>query len=234
MKKAFGLMLILATVTLAGAQTKKGTWLLGTYLGSGYVESNTGESKYAASSNTYKSSGSSFGIGIDPTFGYFIADNFAIGVSLDLSYYSDSGDSSQTSSTVTSTSKSSELYAFLGPFFRFYFGGAKAKGRPYFEASAGVSLYPSYSGEYSSSSGDSYTVSYTKYSGVKVAAVLGYEYYLNPSVGLQYYVGYSYSSFASTYAYDYKVGTDYSSESKSSYGSFNFGVGLQIHLGPKN
>jgi hypothetical protein len=231
---AMVMLMVLIAAATAGAQTKKGTWTFGADVGSGYIESTSSEYSNSSSSNISKSKGSSFGIGVYPMFGYFIADNIAIGASLSFSFSSGSSDSSETASTATSTYKSSSTYVFLGPFFRFYFGGAGSKGLPYLQVGAGVSLYPSYSGDASYSSGSAYHFSYKKYTGVQAEVELGYEHFLNPSIGIKYYVGYSYNHYDYSYFYDYVTGTDYTYNSKSSYGSINFGVGLQIYLGPKN
>jgi hypothetical protein len=62
---------------------------------------------------------------------------------------------------------------------------------------------------------------------------LGYEHYLNPTIGLQYYVGYSFDAYSYDTKYDYVTGTDPDYTYKSYYHGFSFGVGLQIHLSPE-
>jgi len=235
-KKILAVILVLACVSLAAAQTRKGTLLLGTSIGSGYAETSDGEGTYSTTSTIYKSSGNSFNIGLSPRIGYFVADNVAFGAEIDLSYSHSTTTYSESSSTSTDTSKYNSLYAYIGPFLQVYLGSPGGSGQPYVKVMAGLGMYPSYSGEYSSTAGASYSYTYTydKYESYAASVEIGYEYFPNPSIGLIFYAGYSYSHYEYTYAYDYSVGTDYSATNKYNYGSFNFGVGAQIHLGPKS
>ena len=106
----------------------------------------------------------------------------------------------------------------------------------------------------SNSSGTKYTYKYKKYSSWNAGAQIGYEHFLNSAIGLQYYLGYSFSHYQTISEYDYPTGTDYTYDSqlaaqrpsaasharilgrgiclrgKSNSNGISFGVGLQIHL----
>jgi hypothetical protein len=128
------------------------------------------------------------------------------------------------------------LFSFsVGPFGRFYFGGIDGKGAPYVLINAGISFYPSYSGSYKPSTGSAYDYSYKKYTSWNAGIQLGYEHFINSTIGIQYYVGYTYRYYKTTSETDYTsgTGTDYTSDYLSKRNGISFGVGLQIHLGKK-
>ena len=147
-----------------------------------------------------------------------------------MSYSSGSYDSSNTAYTSTSESSYHQLYVSVGPFARFYFGNSNGKGMPFVYINTGTSFYPDHSSTYSNSSGTKYTYKYKKYSSWNAGAQIGYEPFLNSAIGLQYYLGYSFSHYQTTSEYDYPTGTDYTYDSKSNSNGISFGVILQIHL----
>lgn len=226
-----GLVVILAVSSLAFSQNKKGNWLFGTYIGGVSLGFGNSESNYPPSTALYKYKSSSFDIGVGPDIGYYLTDTLVLGAFLDLYFYSATSDSSYTGSTATGTDKYSYVGTNIGPFVRLYFGDNNGKGMPYVQFNAGIALYPLYSGTYTPSSGSAYTYKYDSYSSWNVGLQIGYEHYLNPFIGLQYYVGYSFSHYKYTTAYDYATGTDYTYTSSNGSHGIDFGVGLQIHLG---
>ena len=230
MKKFFFICLMLATACLAFPQNKKGNLLIGTYLGSGGLSFGNYESSSSSSTNISKQDSNSFSIGVGPSIGYFLTDNLVVGTSCSLSYYSGSSDNSNTAYTSTSESSYHQLYFSVGPFVRYYFGNSGGKGMPFIYIYAGTSFYPDYTSTYSTNTGYSYTYKYKKYSPWNAGAQIGYEHFLNSAIGLQYYVGYSFSHYQQTSEYDYKTDTDYTYDSKSNNHGISFGVSLQIHL----
>jgi len=230
MKKFFFICLILATACLAFPQNKKGNLLIGTYLGSGGLSFYNSENGSSSSTNISKSDSSGFSIGVGPSIGYFFTDNLVVGTSCSLYYSTSSYDSSNTAYTSTSESSYDSLSFSVGPFVRYYIGKNNGKGMPYVQVYAGTSFYPNYKGTYSSSSGYEYTYTYKKYSTWNAGVQIGYEHFVNSTIGLQYYVGYSFNYYNSTTEYDYAAGTKSSYDSKSNNHGISFGVGLQIHL----
>jgi hypothetical protein len=153
-----------------------------------------------------------------------------IGTYFDLDFYSSKHNSSSTSSSDTAVTKSNSLYFSLGPFARFYLGQDNGKGRLFVHVSVGFSLYPVYSYTSTPSSGTGSTEKYDKYFPWNAGLKIGYEHYLNPVIGLEFYVGYTYYHSDSSYTYDYATGPHTTYTYKSNEHDFVFGAGLQIHL----
>lgn len=233
-KTAMGLCLLLALSGLALPQNKKGTWFLGTSFGSAGYSLSKSESGDASSPHVTKSDGGSYSLSVYPTIGYYLQDDLVLGAYLTLGYYGANTDYSNNYNSSTSSSNYKELSIAIGPFIRYYFGKDGAKGRPYLHAYVQTNLYPVYSGESTSNPGTDYTYEYPNYKSLSAGLQIGYEHYLNPTVGLQYFVGYSFSSYSYDTKYDYPTGIDPVYTYKATSHGFTFGVGLQIHLGPKN
>ena len=231
-KTVIGLCLLLVLTGLALPQNKMGTWFLGTSIGSAGYSFSHSESGSDSNTNLSIYDSNSYNFSIYPSIGYYLQDGFVLGAYLSLGYYGAKSDSSYNYNTSTSISKYKQLYISVGPFVRFYLGQEGGKGRPYVHASVQTSLSPLYSGDYIPSSGTGYTYKYTNYNTISAGLQIGYEHYLNPTLGLQYYVGYSFSSSSYKYQYDYPTGTDPVYNNKSYSHGVSFGVGLQIHLSP--
>jgi hypothetical protein len=226
-----GLVIVLAMSGPAFSQNKKGNLFLGSYIGGTGLSFSTTDYSTAGSPgiSTYKGSG--FNIGVGPMIGYYFTDTIVGGASLDLYFTSSKSDSSISTSTATATDKASYIGTDIGPFLRIYFGDNNGKGMPFVQFDAGIFFYPLYTETYTPSSGSAYTYKLDSYSSWNVGVKLGYEHYINPFIGIEYYVGYEYSHSKQTYTYDYVTGTDYTYSSNGSNNGINFGVGLQIHLG---
>lgn len=230
MKKALIPVLVLALAVSAFPQNKKGNLLIGTYLGSTGLSFGSSESGSSGSTNRSKSESSSFSLGIGPSIGYFLTDTLVVGSSLSISYGSSGSEGSYTESEATSESSSSSIYMSIGPFVRYYFGDVNPRKMPYVHAYLGTSLYPVYSGHYENSGGTEYDYSYTRYSSFNGGIQVGMERFLNSAIGLQYYIGYSFSHSSYEYDYDYEDGSDYSYDYKSTSHGLSVGIGIQIHL----
>jgi outer membrane protein W len=233
MKKFVVLALVLATACFAFSQTKKGDWLVGTYLGSTGLSFSSSESGSSTSSEISKSDYHSFSISVGPTIGYFVADNLAVGTYFSLGLSSSHYKNSYTDSSFTSESDYSSVYFSLGPFGRYYFGDNGGKGRPFVHVNVGINLYPKYSGTYTPISGTGYNYKYKTYSSWNAGLQVGYEHFLNSHIGLQYYIGYSFSYSKYSYEYVYTSGSNYVYNYKYNSHGITLGVGLQIHLTKK-
>ena len=229
MKKIL-LMVIAFTLTSAlFAQNKKGNWLVGVGIGGGGASFSKSESSNTTNANINKSDSHGFNIYIDPSAGYYVSDNIVIGTYLGLSFSSYKTDNTNTTSTFTSKGKSHYVNLSLYPYARFYFGG-KTNGSPFAEVDAGTTFYPSYKGTYSPSTGTGYEYSYDKYNSWNAGLKIGYEHFINQLIGIEYYIGYSYSWYRYSQFYDYTTGTDYTYTYKNHSNNINFGAGLEIHL----
>ena len=230
MKKTGICALALFTAFTIQAQNKKGNFLVGTSIGGAGISFGSSESNTAGSTTISKSDNSSFNISVYPTVGLYVSDNVVIGTYFSLGFYHSKNDNSNNISTATSTNKSSYGSFGLGPFARFYFGDNKGKGMPWTEVNTGISFYPGYKGEYTPSTGTGYKYEYKKYHPWNAGVKVGYEHFINPTIGIQYYVGYSYSQYKYDTFYDYPSIPDVTYEYKSNSSNINFGVGLQVHL----
>lgn len=233
MKKVMiGALALVAAFTVQ-AQNKKGNLMIGTYVGSGSYSSSNYKSTYSyAPATEYKSEYKSFSIGVGPEIGWYITDRLVLGTSLGLSYYHQTSKSSNTTTTNTSSSKSNSFSFSAGPSARLYFGEKNDKGAPFVWLGANISFYPSDNTSYKN---DPLTYDYTyktkNYVSWGFGPRVGYEHFFNQHVGLQYYIGYTYSHYSTTYTYDYTVGgTDFSYKTKYNAGGINFGAGLNFHL----
>ena len=115
MKKCFLILLAVCAIQSSYSQTEKGKMFIGGQLN---LSSNLNSSLDILS----KSDNNSFGINISPNFGYFIADNFAIGANINLGTSSSTQNKEYTSATLPSkyTFKSTSISLGLGGFARYY------------------------------------------------------------------------------------------------------------------
>ncbi|MBN1938748.1 MAG: outer membrane beta-barrel protein [Candidatus Aminicenantes bacterium] len=230
MKRILIPVLILAVAVSAFPQNKKGNLLIGTSIGSAGLSFGSSESGSSSSTNRSESESSGYSFGIGPTIGYFFTDKFVAGAYLGVGFNSNRSSNTQTESDYESKSNSHSVYLSLGPFVRYYLGAPNAKRMPYIHAYISTSLYPSYGGHYETNSGYEYDYGYESYSYWGGGVQLGYEHFVNSAIGLQYYVGYSFSRYSYEYKYEYPDRDDQLSEYKSTSNGLTVGVGIQIHL----
>ncbi|MGQ0738200.1 MAG: hypothetical protein ACT4OJ_03995 [Bacteroidota bacterium] len=230
MKKVLICAAALTAMMALHAQNKKGNWLVGAGIGSTGISFGESESGTVGGASVNKSKSNSFSIGVYPTLGYYVSDDIVVGSYVTLGYSTSNSDNSNTSSSATSESKSHYAYFGLSPFARFYFGGNNSKGMPFAQLNAGITFYPGYKGEYKPSTGTGYTYEYKKYHPLNFGAQFGYEHFINSVIGLQYYIGYSYSKSKYDTFYDYPSSPDFTYFYEGSNHNINFGAGLQIHL----
>lgn len=232
-KTAIGLCLLLVLTGFALPQNKKGNWFLGTSVGSAGFSFSHSENGSSYDDDSSISDSKYYSFSIYPTVGYYLQDNLVLGAYFTLGLYGGKSDYSYTDSPSTSVGKYKSLSVSVGPFVRYYLGQEGGKGRPYVHAYVQANVYPFYSGESIPSSGTGYTYKYAKYRIIYAGLQIGYEHYLNPTIGLQYYVGYTFNSYSYDTEYDYPTGIDPFYTYKYYSHAVNFGVGLQIHLSPE-
>lgn len=227
-------VLALASVGAMQAQNKKGNLLIGTYIGSSGISFGNSKSSYSLNSNISKSDYNSFSIGVGPTIGKYVSDNWVLGTYLGLSFYNSKYDNSNTTSTSTSTSKSHYVVFSAGPYVRYYFpdkNKGKGNGNAYVNFSPSISFYPSDGGTVTyNTSGNNYSYKSKNYVSWSANLNFGYEHYISEVIGLQYYIGYTYGHYSYKYDYDFVTGTDYTSKYENTSSNINFGAGLNIHL----
>lgn len=216
------------------AQNKKGNLLVGVNLGGSGLSFGNTESSYSyIPSTVYKSKTNGFSFSINPNIGIYISDNVVVGGNITINPYSYKYDNSNTGSSATSQSKYHAIYVGVGPYGRFYFGDNKGKGMPFVQVDAGIDFVPGYKYDYTTSTGtNNYTEKYKNYTSWNTGIQVGYEHFFNEIIGIQYSVGYSFSSYKYTSNVDYASAslTDYSSTYKNNSSNVDFNVGLAIHL----
>lgn len=167
--------------------------------------------------------------GISPSIGVFLSDHVVVGTSVDVSFYRYTGESF-TNGTSSGTSTSHSAYLSVGPFLRSYFGNPEGRGMPFIHVEGGfevdlgtIKRMPAV--------GDPYT---TKSHGLSwyLNGRVGYETFINRSVGLEYYGGIEFGDRKTDYTYDFAPPLpDETSHYTSHSTSGVFGIGLRVYLG---
>ncbi len=215
----------------ATAQTEKGNTLVGVSLGSFSYTNSDSKTTYSNTPTVYNSDGSSFSISINPNIAWFIKDNLAVGGSVSVSFYTSKSNSSNTSSSTTSDSKSTQPSIYIGPLARYYFGGSP-KGMPFVQANVQYGIAGGKSESKTSSGASSETKTKPK-GDWNAGLALGYEHFVNTTVGFYASIGFNYGKSKTEYEYrpSSSTGYDYTSEYSRFYIPVN--VGLQLHLACK-
>jgi hypothetical protein len=220
-------MLIAASSILA--QTNKGQVLLGASLAGVSYTNSESKTSYSNTPTVYKSTGTSASFSFNPTIGWFIQNNLAIGSLFSISFYSSKSTSSNSSSSATSDYTSTQPSYYLGPFARLYFGGGE-KGKAFIHVGGQWGIYGGTSKSNSSSGSSSETKTIPK-EDWNAGALLGYEQFLNSVVGLYFSFGVNYGKSKTDYDYKPSTGTGYTYTSEYSRIYFPLNVGIQVHLG---
>ncbi len=176
------------------AQTDQGSWLMGGSAGLDY---------------TVQSSSRIFNVSLSPQTGYFVADNFAVGLRLPLGLQSNFTRNMGTGG-VRTENRMLTYRVGIGPFVRYYFG--KSAIRPFVNAGTDYQFsrtrvkenYSDGSKEIRLSREDSYSL----FGGVGMA------YFISQFVGLESQLGYTY----------------FRSDELNKYSRLGLSVGLQIYI----
>ncbi|MBL7811285.1 MAG: hypothetical protein JNL57_03590 [Bacteroidetes bacterium] len=210
------------------SQTNKGQFLIGTGIGSAGSTTSESSTSYSNTPTIYNSKGNSTSWNLNPTIGWFAIKNLAVGSYISIGGYKSTSTSSNTSSSTTTESEYKSPSWYIGPFARYYFGGA-GKGQPFVHASYQMGVAGSNSISRTSTGASSETKAKPK-SNNSTSFGAGYEQFLSSMVGVFFMVNYNISNSKTTYEYRPSSGTGY--DYTSSYKSTNIGfsIGLQIHL----
>jgi hypothetical protein len=184
---------------VAAAQIKKGTRMASATVGS--VFANAGKSDYsdAVIPGTYTSNDNSFGINLNPSLGWFISDNTAVGALLTLGYrhqkvFDESGGS-------TFRKNTADFFNFgIGGFARNYFS-SQGNMKPFAQFSMSFGTGTSrnegffFSGNDKSSFDGKSSGDFFANAGLSA----GFTKMLNPHTGLDFFLGYNFSYNKNTY-----------------------------------
>lgn len=232
MKKILAFTALCLSVSSLFSQVEKGTKLIGVGFGSFSFTNSNSQTSYSNTPTVYKSDGSSYSISVNPNVGWFVIDNLALGAGVSVSFYGSKSNSSNTSSTNTSTYNSTQPSFYLGPFARYYFKGAE-KGRVFTQINGQYGIYGGKSTSKTNYGSASTTTTHPK-GDWNVGATAGYEYFINPSIGLFASVGINYGKSKTEYEYKPNPGTGYSYTSEYARFYIPVSVGLQVHLQKKS
>ena len=198
---------VMSIVSNNSKQFKKGELLIETNIGNikytsnssviiGYGTNSLGQITINSQLNQH---GTDFTISLYPRFGYFIIDNLALGMELDINFYSESNKKYYNTGFRHDDTKynNSEL-GFL-PFLRYYFGRSKNnKSIFYTQISGGIVQNLSYKyktqiyntfGVYTGLNTNYYTKSK---SDISANVLAGWSYILSQNIGLNLNLGYKY------------------------------------------
>jgi hypothetical protein len=192
----FSLLFSLVSVC-ANAQFKKGTRMVGATIGSILYNSGSADVSFPSPTTGYSSKITSFKLNVSPSFGWFISDNTALGVSLNVNPSNNKARYSAGGSTFQEDKINSFEFG-AGGFARNYFNSSSSY-LPFGQLSFNLGISSSNtSGFFYGGSGSSaYKTSYSgKSSGgffANTSLSLGLTKLLNPHTGLDFYVGYLFS-----------------------------------------
>lgn len=246
MKKIFlpALLLILFSCG-AAAQFKKGKRMAGASVGSILFSSGKSEYSYPAPTTGFTSTNNRISISGNPSMGWFVSDNTAIGAQLVIGYAkSKITDESAATGNTFNKNNSSSFNLGVGGFARNYFSSA-SEAKPFGQFSLNFGTGSSNSDGFYFSANDKSTFD-GKSSGdffVNASLALGFTKMLNDHTGLDFFAGYNYSYNKNTFKTTTQVdlgnngSIDQTSVSEptnkfTSHG-FTIGVGFQVFLDSK-
>ncbi|HEV7780106.1 MAG TPA: hypothetical protein VGO58_02515 [Chitinophagaceae bacterium] len=189
--------ILLLILTTANAQFKKGDRMVGTSVGSIFFNSGGADVSFPSPTRGYSSKTSSYGLRIEPAFGWFISGKTVIGATLNVNpsgqkaRYEDLG-------TTFQEDKVTNFNIGVGGFLRNYFGSNTSSFMPWgqFGFNAGLSSGTSNGFKYFKGAPD-YKFSYdAKLSGgffANATLQVGLTKMMGESAGLDIYLGYNYS-----------------------------------------
>jgi len=180
----------------AHCQFKKGTRTVGATVGSIFYNNGSVDVTYPAPTQGYSYNSNSFGAIIMPSMGWFISDNTAIGVSLNINP-SGFKNTYEFSGTTYKKDKSTPFNFGIGGFVRNYFGnGSSFMPFGQFNLNFGISTQKTEGFFYGGSGSGVYKETYEgKSSGgffTNAGLTLGLTKMLNPHTGLDMYTGYNF------------------------------------------
>jgi len=238
------ILLLLVNITLK-AQFKKGMRMVGGSIGNVFFNSGKSDYSYPAPTTGYESNNDNFGIALNPSIGWFVSDNTAIGAMLNFGYTHQKAFAKAANGNVFNRDVSNSFNIGIGGFARNYF---KSSGTmiPFgqFNLNGGIGSASNngfyftgndkstYDGE---SSGDFF---------INTGVELGFTKMLNDHTGLDFFVGYTYSYNKRTYKTTTLTdlgnngSVDQTAVSEPTFKYTNHGVilgaGFQIFLDKKN
>ena len=196
------------TSSLTQAQFNQGNWLVEGTIGQISLSNYSDKAEQTGSTNKYERD--SFGFRIYPSTGYFISNNFVIGLKVGFNYYSNKDKSFNSDGFKTYESKNSSSQISIAPFLRFYLPGNKSLNLRFY-GQVGGGIIPELSSSYESTSystdgliiGKDKQNSPEKYFQFFLEGLIGLNYFLTKNVALNGALGYTYEKSTETISYTY-------------------------------
>lgn len=192
--------------SLTQAQFIKGDWLLEGSVGDITISNYTNE---AEGGYTNKSGSDVFGFSVYPSAGYFIENDFVIGLAAGFDYYNNKSKSFDSDGYITIESNNSSSQISFAPFLRYYLPVNESTNlRFYGQIGGGISYNLSSSNESTSYDqsgqiiGKSKTEFPEKYFNYFIEGLIGLNYFIAENVALNGALGYNYSKSTESTKYN--------------------------------
>lgn len=237
------LIVLINNITVNG-QFKKGMRMVGATVVSAFFNSGKTDYSYPPPTAGYTSNSNSFGITLNPSIGWFVSDNIAIGALLNVGY-NHQKNFDENASGVTFNKNIFNSFNFgIGGFARNYFN-SPGNLTPFGQFNLNAGIGSSSNNGFYFTNGDKNTYD-GKSSGdffINTGLALGLTKMFNANTGLDFYVGYSFSynkkEFKTTTLTD--VGNDGSTDltsisdptQKFTNHGIAIGIGFQVFLDKK-
>jgi len=202
MKRVFALIVLLLLLINTGinAQLKKGIRMVGASVGSAFFNSSQSDYSYPAPTTGYTSTGNNFGINLNPSMGWFVSDNTAIGALLNFGYTHQKTFAKAANGNIFNRDISNSFNMGFGGFARNYF---KSSGTmmPFgqFNLNGGIGSASNKGFYFTNSDKNSYDGKSSGDFFINTGVELGFTKMLNEHTGLDLFVGYTYSYNKRTY-----------------------------------
>jgi hypothetical protein len=243
-KMAFVIPALFIYIT-TNAQFQKGDKMAGASVGSVFF--NNGSADVSTSSVNSTNSNDNFGITLNPSIGWFINDNVALGIMPDIGYKKQKQLGKSSSGSTYLKDESNQFNIGVGGFARYYFKGTSMKTRFFgqYDLSLGINSNKSEGFQY-----ETYGVYVDRYNNkssgnffANTGLSFGISKFLSHHTALDFYIGYEFSYIKSnptgTFFRDYSdpstgdVTANINYDQKFTGHNVVLGVGLQVFLEKK-
>jgi hypothetical protein len=187
------ILLLLVSITL-NAQFKKGMRMAGASVGSAFFNSGESDYSYPPPTTGYTSNSNNFGVTLNPSMGWFVSDNTAIGALLNFGYTHQKTFAKAANGNIFNRDISNSFNIGIGGFARNYF---KSSGTmmPFgqFNLNGGIGSTSNNGFYFINNDKSSYDGKSSGDFFINTGVALGVTKMLNVHTGLDLFVGYNYS-----------------------------------------
>jgi hypothetical protein len=187
------ILLLLANITL-NAQLKKGMRMVGASAGSAFFNSGKSDYSYPPPTTGYTFNSNNFGITLNPSMGWFVSDNTAIGALLNVGYTHQKTFAKAANGNIFNRDISNSLNIGIGGFARNYF---KSSGRimPFGQFNLNFGIGSTDNEGFYFINNDKSTYDGKSFGNffINTGLVFGFTKMLNANTGLDFFGGYTYS-----------------------------------------